>query len=255
MSTTLITGASSGIGAELARRFARQGDQLILVARRRERLEALAEELEREHHVGVEIVEMDLSESSAAGELWERLSTRRVDTLVNNAGFGNGGTVVDADPELLEQEIRLNCLTLVGLTRRFLEPMIERGSGMIINIASTAAWQPVPNLAVYAATKAFVLSFTEALWAEARPHGVRAIAACPGPTRTEFFDHAGTEAQVGRLRTTGQFADALFEHLDGKNPSFIDGFANRMVAKGAAFIPKKLVLKIAGIATQSRRPK
>lgn len=252
MSTTLITGASSGIGTELAHRCVRRGDDLILVARRRDRLEALAAELTSRDGIDVEVVDMDLSTASAAAELWDRLSSRRVDTLINNAGFGNGGTVVDADPELLEKEVRLNCLTLVGLTRRFLAPMVERRSGTIINIASTAAWQPVPNMALYAATKAMVLSFTEALWAEAKPHGVRVVAACPGPTDTEFFDHAGTAARVGRMRTTEQFAETLFSHLDGRSPSFIDGLANRVVAKGAALMPKKLVLKIAGAAMRTR---
>lgn len=250
MSTTLITGASSGIGTELAHRFARRGDDLILVARRRDRLEALAAELTSRHGIGVDVVDMDLSVPTAAGELWDRLASRRVDTLVNNAGFGNSGTVVEADPELLEKEVRLNCLTLVGLTRRFLAPMVERGTGTIINIASTAAWQPVPNMALYAATKAMALSFTEALWAEAKPRGVRVVAACPGPTDTEFFDHAGTAARVGRMRSTEQFAETLFAHLDGRSPSFIDGWANRIVAKGAALMPKKLVLKIAGAAVR-----
>lgn len=245
MSTTLITGASSGIGAELARRFAERGDDLVLVARRLDRLEVLAEEVRRHHRADVEVIPMDLAEPSAATELWERLADRRVDTLVNNAGIGAGGRVADDDPERLEAVVALNCRTLVGLTGRFLKPMVARGSGTIINIASTAAFQPLPNTAVYAASKAMVLSFTQALWAEARPEGVRVLAACPGTTDTEFFDSSGVSATVGSMRTTAQFADALFARLEGTAPSFVDGMRNRVLAAAGVLMPRRLLLKLA----------
>ncbi|WP_129660750.1 SDR family NAD(P)-dependent oxidoreductase [Rothia uropygialis] len=248
MANTLITGASSGIGAELAERFANRGDDLILVARRRDRLRALADEIQHKHGVDVEVLEMDLSEPYAAHELWGQLESRQIDTVVNNAGFGLNGDIVDVDAEVLDQMVRLNCLTVVGLTSRFVKPMVARGCGTIINIASTASYQPVPHLAVYAASKALVLSLTEALWAEVKSSGVRVLAACPGPTETEFFDHAGRAASVGRMRTTGQLADGLMSALDRNAPSFIDGLTNRVIAQGAAFLPKKLVLRIAGAA-------
>ncbi|WP_178946222.1 SDR family oxidoreductase [Kocuria sp. TGY1127_2] len=248
MANTLITGASSGIGAELAERFAHRGDDLILVARRRDRLRAFADEIQHKHGVGVDVLDMDLSEPYAAHELWEKLESREIDTVVNNAGFGLNGNIADVDAEVLDQMVRLNCLAVVGLTSRFVKPMVARGRGTIINIASTASYQPVPHLAVYAASKALVLSLTEALWAEVKSSGVRVLAACPGPTETEFFDHAGRAASVGRMRTTQQLADGLMSALDRDTPSFIDGLTNRVIAKGASFLPKKLVLRIAGAA-------
>ena len=143
---------------------------------------------------------MDLSLPTAAGELWQQTNRLglEITVLVNNAGFGTHGDVADADPQRLEEEIELNCRTLVGTTARYLPHMRARGAGTIINVASTAAFQPLPKMAVYGATKAFVLSFTEALWAEERKHGVRVLAVCPGVTDTPFFE--------GSRRRRGQCA-------------------------------------------------
>ncbi|MGK4188493.1 SDR family oxidoreductase [Rothia koreensis] len=248
MSTTLITGASSGIGEELASRFAQRGEDLVLVARRRDRLEALADRIGDEFGVDVEVIDMDLADVHAARELRDRVGSRRIDTVINNAGFGLSGDVADLDPEDLDAMVKVNCLALTGITSRFLGDMVARNHGTIVNIASTAAYQPVPHMAVYAASKAFVLSLTEALWAETAEHGVRVLAACPGPTETEFFEHAGRKAAVGRMRSAGQVADALMEALDGGSPSFVDGWLNRLIAKGSSFLPKAWVLKIAGAA-------
>lgn len=249
MTTTLITGASSGIGEELARRFAARGDDLVLVARREHRLRILGEELRGLYGVDVDLLEADLSEADAAQLLWERLASREVETVVNNAGFGLNGDIAALDPESMDEMVRLNCLALAGITSRFVKPMVDRGHGTIINVASTAACQPVPHFATYAASKAFVLSLTEALWAEVRPHGVRVMAVCPGPTETEFFDRAGRSAKIGRMRSTGQLADSLFDALGRDRPSFVDGWLNRVIARGSSLVPKKLVLRIAGAST------
>src|SRR4029079_6453578 len=181
---TLITGASTGIGAEFARQFAARGHGLVVVARSADKLNALAAQLRAAHRVDVTVMAMDLSLPGAAGELWQRTNRLglEVSVLVNNAGSGTHGDVADADPQRLEEEIELNCRTLVGVTARYLPHMRARGAGTIINVASTAAFQPLPKMAVYGATKDFVLSFSEALWAEEHKHGVRVLAVCPART-------------------------------------------------------------------------
>ena len=159
--------------------------------------------------------------------------------LVNNAGFGTHGDVADADAQRLEDAIELNCRTMVGTTARYLPQMRARGAGTVINVASTAAFQPLPKMAVYGATKAFVLSFTEAVWAEERKHGVRVLAVCPGMTDTAFFELAGDaavrgaarSAALGLTRTPQQVVDATMRALSGRKPSFVDGVANAFVAR------------------------
>ena len=180
---TLITGASTGIGAEFARQFAARGHDLVVVARSADRARtASPHNCGRRMASNVTVMAMDLSLPTAAGELWERTNRLglEVDVLVNNAGFGTHGDVADADPQRLEQEVELNCRTMVGTTARYLPQMRARGAGTIINVASIAAFLPLPKMAVYGASKAFILSFTEALWEEERRHGVRVLAVCPG---------------------------------------------------------------------------
>ena len=246
---TLITGASSGIGEMLARRFAQRGHELILVARRADKLERLADELRTRHQVDVDVQVMDLSQPQAAADLHHRVSSRgrTVDILINNAGFGIHGRLVHADPQLMEQQVALNCQTVVGLTTRFLPAMTARGRGVIINLSSIAGFQPVPQLAVYSASKAFVLTFTEALWAELRGTGVRAFAVCPGPTDTPFFEVAGEAAASGKKRTVDQLVDHILSELDGTRPSFVDGlgyaFVHRVLPR---FLPRRLVIRVAG---------
>ncbi len=167
--------------------------------------------------------------------------------LVNNAGFGTHGDLVDADPQRLADEIQLNCATLVDLTVRYLPGMRSRGRGTIINIASTAGFQPVPHMAVYGATKAFVLSFSEALWAEEKPHGIRVLAVCPGATDTEFFDIAGESAALGRKRTARQVVDRTLRELDSGKPSFVDGLANAVTAHLLTrLVPRRLLITVTG---------
>src|SRR5215210_1316783 len=190
MNTTLITGASSGIGAAFARKLAARGRNLLLVARSEDKLIALCNELGRLTSIRAQYVALDLQQPDAAAQLLEETKNRglEIDMLINNAGFGSMGDFnkLDLDREL--EIIELNITALVDLTHRFLAPMRERGSGTIINVASTAAFQAVPFMATYAASKAFVLSFSEALDEENRVHGIHVMALCPGVTETNFFE-------------------------------------------------------------------
>ena len=242
---TLITGASSGIGEEFARRYAAQKKDLVLVARSQDKLNKLAEEFTSQHGIRVTVFALDLSEPDAAERLWEETNRAglEIDVLVNNAGFGTQRDVADDDPDRLEEEVRLNCLTVVGLTARYLPAMRERQNGTIINIASAAAFQPIPHMAVYAATKAFVLSFTEALWSETRKDGIRVLAVCPGSTDTPFFEHSGEGVVVGKLRSTRQLLDNTMRALKTNKPSFVDGLGNAIVARFAVRVmPKRIIL-------------
>ena len=254
---TLITGASTGIGAEFARRFAALGHDLVVVARSADRLDDLATQLRAAHRVNVTVIAMDLSLPAAAAELWERTNALglSIDVLVNNAGVGTHSDVAVADPGRLEDEVALNCRTLVGTTARYLPQMRANGRGTIINIASTAAFQPLPKMAVYGASKAFVLSFTEALWKEERKHGVRVLAVCPGMTDTGFFEAAGEAAvsaakksdTLRMTRTPKQVVDNTMRALSGGKPSFVDGAVNAVVWRGLTrFVPTRLMLAVSG---------
>jgi uncharacterized protein len=242
--TALVTGASTGIGAEFARRLATDGLDLVLVARSEDKLEALAETLRASSGAKVTVLARDLSEPGAAAELVAEVEQRGlvVDFLLNNAGFGTHGLVVEADPERLSDEIRLNCEVLTELSQRFLVGMVERRRGTIVNVASNGAFQPLPLMAVYGATKAYVLSFTEALWHETKGTGVRVLALCPGPTDTPFFEVAGEDFAKSK-RTTAQLIDTAKRALARNQPSVVDGVSNALVARvGVRLLPKKLAL-------------
>lgn len=254
---TLITGASTGIGAEFARQFAELGHDLVVVARSADRLEDLAAQLRVAHRVNVTVIAMDLSLPAAAADLWERTNALglSIDVLVNNAGVGTHSDVATADPARLEDEVVLNCRTLVGTTARYLPQMRANGRGTIINIASTAAFQPLPKMAVYGASKAFVLSFTEAVWAEERRHGIRVLAVCPGLTDTPFFELAGDaavkaasgSAAVMFTRTPEQVVASTMRALAGQKPSFVDGAANALVSRGfTKLVPRRLMIALSG---------
>ena len=192
----LVTGASSGIGAEFARRLAARGMNLLLTALREEQLNELALELHTRHGTQTEVIVCDLSETDSPRTLFEEVSRREIDIelVVNNAGFGHVGQVEEAPLDDLHKMIRLNIEALMDLTYRFLPAMLDRGHGAILNVSSLAAFQPVAYMGVYSSTKAFVLHFSEALWAEVRDRGVTVMAVCPGTTRTDFFDVAGVPA-------------------------------------------------------------
>ncbi|KJE25211.1 short-chain dehydrogenase of unknown substrate specificity [Frankia torreyi] len=246
--TALITGASTGIGAVFARALAARGADVVLVARDPDRLQAVADQIVGDHGVRAQIVAVDLGDPGAADVVAERVAAAggRVDLLVNNAGFGAYGDLVGADPVRLADLVRLNCVAVVALTARFLPAMVARGQGAVVNVASTAAFQPLPHMAVYGASKAFVLSFSEALWAETRSAGVRVLALCPGATETPFFDVLGTrDSVVGAVRTPEQVVAAALRALQRGRPVAIDGRRNALLARGGRLLPRRMLVRIA----------
>ncbi|MFJ9344692.1 SDR family NAD(P)-dependent oxidoreductase [Streptomyces sp. NPDC101733] len=256
--TTLITGASSGLGVEFARRLAERGSDLVLVARREERLEALAAELTTAHGIKADVVAMDLAVANA-GEILAAEVDRRgitVTSLVNNAGFGTFGHFHQEDPERLRQEVALDVMAVVDISRAFIAGLRARGEGVLVNVASMAAYQPVPSMAVYAASKAFVLSFTEALWQESRGTGLRVIALSPGATKTEFFDVLGTEDATGgtRMQTSEEVVRTALRALDRRNPppSVISGVTNRIMAVSGRLLTRRMLVSMVDRLTGSR---
>ncbi len=253
--TALITGASSGIGAVFAREFAARGYDLIIAARRTDRLDELAAEITASTGAAVKVVASDLSVPNSAAKLAKAVGSAPVDVLVNNAGWGSIGPFSDEDLSSMADEINVNIIALTQLSRLFVGPMIERGRGAIVNIASTAAYQPVPNMSVYAATKAYVLSFTEGLWGELQGTGVTALAVSPGGTATEFFDVAGGRAMAGGLMTPEQVVATTLSALDASSPapSVIVGTRNRVLAVAGRFVPKRQLIAVAKTLMKSNR--
>jgi uncharacterized protein len=241
----LVTGASSGIGAVFARELASRGSDLVLVARSRDKLAALADELSASHGVAADAVVADLAKPSAADRLADELGGRQIDILVNNAGFGLHARLHQADPATLTEMVQVNVAALVDLTRLYLPGMLARDRGAVINVASTAAFQPVPYMAVYGASKAFVLSFTEALWGETRRTGVRVTALCPGSTETEFFTVAGENAQVGRRMAPERVVHAALRALDHRTGSVVTGAGNRLLINAPRLAPRQFVTRMA----------
>jgi short-subunit dehydrogenase len=242
----LVTGASAGLGVEFARQLSKRGHSLVLAARRKDRLEGLARELGNARAVAI-----DLSAHNAAAELMADLDRagEEVDLLVNNAGFGLIGRFAKAEGKRLREMIDLNVGTLTDLCRAAAPRMIERGSGGIINVASTAAFQPGPKMAVYFATKAYVLSFTEALHEELKPHGINVTCLCPGPTRTEFGEVAGFRGSGLFNRVAMQapeVVEAGLKGLDRNRAVVVPGFVNKAAAASTRFAPRPWVRKIAG---------
>jgi short-subunit dehydrogenase len=245
----LVTGASAGIGEGFARRLASDGYDLVLVARRAERLGRLADELSGRHRIQTEVVAGDLARGDGVGPIEKQLSTGKVDLLVNNAGFGTVGEFASLPLERELEELDLNVRALMRLCHAALGPMIARGSGGIINVASTAAYQPVPFNATYAASKAFVLHFSEALHEEVRGRGVTVTCLCPGPVRTEFQRVAGVdEARVPSIAWTSVEAvvDAALSALRGRRAIAIPGVVNVISAASVRLAPRLLVRRLAG---------
>lgn len=245
----LITGASAGLGEVFARQLSATGAQLVLVARRKDRIDALASELGNARAVA-----LDLSEAGAAERLLTDVAANgeNVDCLINNAGFGLRGRVAEQDGARLRQMIDLNCGVLTELTRGVLPAMLERGRGGILNVASTAAFQPGPGMAVYFATKAYVLSFTEALHEEVRGRGVHVTALCPGPTSTEFGGLAGFEPKLQQTfeklsERPGPVVAAGLAALSANQAIVIPGAMNKVGAQGARFLPRSIMRRIAGV--------
>lgn len=251
--TALITGASSGLGERLAHRFAARGANLILVSRRAEELEDLAKTLSNEAGIEVAVYGHDLAAPRAGAELAQRIAADglTVQTLVNNAGMGIHGPFVTGDPDAQFAEVHLNVAAVVDLTRAILPQMLNSGRGALVNIASTSAYQPTPDMAVYGGTKAFVLSFTEAVAFETRRSTLKVLAVSPGPMRTPFFDKMGTTRPgVGKWQTPDQVAEFIMRTLDRRHtpPSVISGALNAVPIFAARFAPRSLVLALTGKA-------
>ena len=229
--TALVTGASSGIGAQFARVLARKGCDLILVARREDRLRELADELSARHDIRAHVIAHDLSEEWASRALCDEINQRelRVDILINNAGFASQGDFAALDAERLHREVMLNVTNTVDLARAFLPAMVERKSGVIVNVASTAGFLPLQTQAVYGATKAFVLSWSEALWAENRERGVKVLALCPGATDTEFFERVGRDVAAPK-DTPESVVQSAFKALSRGDSYVVSGRVNALVA-------------------------
>ena len=250
--TALITGASSGIGEAIARLLAERGFGVTLVARREGRLRALATELADEHGVRAEAIALDLGAPAGREELAARVSALHLDVeiLVNNAGFGSSGSVHRSDPGRLVQMVQLNCEALVDLQSRYTPAMAERGRGNVINIASTAAFQPIPGTATYAATKAFVLALSEATHSELGGKGVTVTAVCPGPVKTEFAESAGlgdvNERLPGFIWTDlASVAREALAGADRGNRVVVPGLMNRAGALLGQHTPRFAVLPLA----------
>jgi short-subunit dehydrogenase len=196
----LVTGASAGIGGAIAHELAARGHGLVLVARRKDRLDALADELADAHGIRTETIACDLADADARSRLPDQIAERglQIDVLINNAGFATGGAFSEADPDRELQQVRVLVEAPVALTLAFLPDMVERGRGAILNVASTAGMQPMPYSAGYSAAKAYVLTFSEAIHQEVRGRGVTVTALAPGPVETEFWDHAGWQVRGGK---------------------------------------------------------
>jgi uncharacterized protein len=247
----LITGASRGIGYELARVCAERGHDLVLVARSAERLQEVAAELGRTHGIRATPLPLDLARPEAPAALFAELQARglQVDILINNAGFASYGPFAETDLEEELDELQLNVVTTTHLTKPLLRPMLERRWGRVLNVASTAAFQPGPYMAVYYATKAYILSFSEAIDSELEGTGVSVTCLCPGPTRTAFQERADIrDSPLARLRRMepGPVAEAGYRAMMAGRAVVIPGLRDRLLALGAKFGPRGLVTRIAG---------
>jgi uncharacterized protein len=249
--TALITGASAGIGEAIARELASRGHGVTLVARRGERLRTLAGELGERHGIRAEVVAADLGDEPAREQLADRIAGLglEVEVLVNNAGFGGSGTLAGSDRQRLLAMLRVNCEALLDLQARYLSAMVERGRGAVINIASTAAFQPIPGTATYAATKAFVLSLSEAVHEELKGTGVTLTAVCPGPVRTEFTQAAGIEHAEDQLpgvfwMASQAVARAAVDGAENGKRVVVPGILNRAGALTGQHTPRMLALPV-----------
>ena len=256
MNITLITGASSGIGEVFARKLAARGRSVLLVARSEDKLITLCNELGRSNNIRAQYIAIDLSQPESAARLFEEVEQRglSVEMLINNAGFGSMGDFAKLDLARELNMIDLNIKSLVELTHRFLQPMLARKQGTIINVASTAAFQPVPFMATYAATKAFVLSFSEALWEENRSRGIQVMALCPGVTETNFFEAAHGQKPPARVaQTPEEVVDTALRGLAQNRSHIISGWTNYFMTQSERLVPRSLITRVAGRMMRSQQ--
>ncbi|MCK5818700.1 MAG: SDR family oxidoreductase [Psychromonas sp.] len=247
MKTALITGASGGIGKSFAEIFAQQGYNLILVARSKDKLEQLSDKYEQDYGIVVTVFSVDLSRQNAATEIYSEIQKRkiRIDILINNAGFGDHGRFIVSSLSKTRNMINLNILTLTELTSIFIKEMMKNRDGKILNIASTASFQPLPRFAVYAASKSYVLNFTEALHYELKGSGVSVSVLCPGPTATEFEKSANIKDSnlfKGKLMDPQRVAKIGYDGLMKGKMTIIPGFKNKLLAFFANMMPSRDLL-------------
>ncbi|HEY7501805.1 MAG TPA: SDR family oxidoreductase [Vicinamibacterales bacterium] len=248
--TALVTGASGGIGEDLARLIAANGDNVVLVARSAGKLQALADELSRAHTIVASVLTADLSLPGAGEDVANRLAGRgvTVDILVNNAGFGTFNPFVRDDPRQLADMLQVNVAALTMLTRFLLPGMIERRKGRILNVASTAAFQPGPFMAVYYASKAYVLSLSEALAEETEGTGVTVTCLCPGPTRTGFQERAHIQKtrllSVMSVMTSAEVARAGYDGMMAGRSLVVPGVRNKIGVQSLRFVPRRVATKL-----------
>lgn len=252
---SLITGTSSGIGEQFARQLAKQGSNLVLVARSKSKLESLASELRKKYGIKAEVITMDLAKEGAPSEIYQQCRILKVDIelLINNAGFATHGLFEEVSGERQHEEVMLNVAAVVDMTHLFLPDMLRRSSGTVINVASTAGFQPLPYMAVYGATKAFVLSFTQALYWENRDRGIKFFALCPGSTDTSFFNVVGAEeASVGKKDTPERVVEVALRALKEGKMYVVPGMQNYIGAQLGRFITRKQGLRLVGSMLRPR---
>lgn len=256
MKATLITGASSGIGEAFARRLAADKHDLLLVARSEKALHELCDELMLEHKIIAHYVTLDLTEADADRQLFEETEKHgfEIDWLINNAGFGSYGDFSRLDPDRETQMIDLNIRALVALTHRYLQGMRKRKSGTIINVSSGAGFQPIPFMSTYAATKAFVTSFSEAIAAENRPFGILVMALCPGPTKTNFQAVANFDlpVEIKGKQTAEEVVEAALRGVKRGRTRIVSGFMNDVVSRIVTFVPNFVITRLMAKALRSK---
>ncbi len=251
----LVTGASAGLGAEFARQLAARGHDVVLTARRRDRMEKLAAELRAKHGVQALVVESDLGIPGGASKLAAEVDAQGIvpSVLLNNAGFGAHGDALAVPVERVTEMLHLNVTALTELTLIFGRKMATRGSGAILNVASTAAFQPTPYFAAYAATKAYVSSFSQAVAYELAPRGVRVTALCPGATRTEFFEAGDVRVDVGPLMMSAERCVRIgLDAMDRGRPIVVAGWANAISAWIARVLPFWMIVPVGAFVMRPR---
>jgi uncharacterized protein len=256
MKVTLITGASSGIGEAFARRLAEEKHNLVLVARSEKKLRTLCDELSTKHAIKANFVAIDLIDYEADERLFKETERAglEVDWLINNAGFGSAGDFATLDLERELEIVNLNVCALVALTHRYLQPMRERKSGTIVNVSSAAGFQPVPFMATYAATKAFVTSFSEAIAEENRPFGIHVMALCPGSTKTNFFEASNIQRpiQVKGQQTVEEVVETAMNALKLGRSKVVSGWANYIGSIMGTLVPSAISTRVVGKALRGR---
>lgn len=245
----LVTGASSGIGVALAKQLAAEGTNLVLTARRRDRLEEVARNLQQSHGIRTEVFTADLTRSEASQQIYEFTKQKgiEIDLLINNAGFGQYGELTAVETQRLLDMVQVNCMAVVHLTRLYVADMVARRRGDVLILASTASFQAVPYISTYAATKAFDLLFAEGLAEEMKPYGIRVCALCPGSTQSEFHAVAGQESFAAKhaQETAEKVAQTGLQALAEGKSYVISGMGNYLGAQSQRLVPRRAVTRIA----------